>query len=43
VILNVGTLDDPKSVTLTREIFCDDALPWVEVTGDMQRFAKAPA
>ena len=42
VILNVGTLDAPKSVTLTREIFCDDALPWVQVTGAMQRFAKAP-
>jgi hypothetical protein len=43
VILNVGTLDDPKSVTPAREIFCDDALPWVQVTGDMLRFAKAPA
>lgn len=42
VILNVGTLDDPKSVTPTREIFCDDALSWVQTTGDMQRFAKAP-
>jgi len=42
VILNVGTLDDPKSVTPTREIFCDDALIWVHVTGDVQRFAKMP-
>ncbi len=42
VILNVGTLDDPKSVAPAREIFCDDALPWVQTTGDMQRFAKRP-
>ena len=42
VILNIGTLDDPKSVTPAREIFCDDALPWVQTTGDMQRFAKRP-
>jgi hypothetical protein len=42
VILNIGTLDDPKSVTPAREIFCDDALPWVRTTGDMQRFAKRP-
>ena len=42
VILNIGTLDDPKSVTPAREIFCDYALPWVQTTGDMQRFAKRP-
>lgn len=42
VILNIGTLDDPKSVTPVRELFCDDALPWVRTTGDMQRFAKRP-
>jgi hypothetical protein len=40
VILNIGTLDEPKSVTPASEIFCDDALPWVQTTGDMQRFAK---
>ena len=27
VVLNIGTLDDPKSITPAREIFCDDALP----------------
>jgi len=42
VVLNVGTLDDPKSMTPAREIFCDDALPWVQTIGDMQRFAKRP-
>jgi hypothetical protein len=42
VILNIGTLDEPKSVTMAREIFCDDALPWVRTAGNMQRFAKKP-
>jgi hypothetical protein len=40
VVLNIGTFDEPKSVTPARESFCDDALPWVHLTGDMQRFAK---
>lgn len=42
VILNVGTFDEPKAVRPAREIFGDDALPWVQVTGDMVRFAKRP-
>ena len=42
VVLNVGTFDEPKSVAPARENFCDDALPWVHLTGDMQRFAKRP-
>ena len=42
VVLHVGTLDDPKSVTPAREIFCDDALPWVQTIGDLERFAKRP-
>jgi hypothetical protein len=29
-------------MTPEREIFCDDALPWVQTIGDMQRFAKRP-
>jgi hypothetical protein len=40
VVLNIGTFDEPKSVAPTHEKFCDDALPWVHLTGDMQRFAK---
>jgi hypothetical protein len=43
VILNVGTFDDPRATKPGREIFCDDALPWVEVAGDIPRFAKRPA
>ncbi len=43
LILNVGTLDDPKVVAPQREIFCDDALPWVQLTGGLPRFSKHPA
>ena len=42
VILSIGTFDDPKSVAPTFEKFCEDALPWVHLTGDMQRFDKQP-
>jgi hypothetical protein len=42
LILNVGTFDDPVQVTPTREIFCDDAWPWVGLGGEWQRFAKRP-
>ena len=41
-ILCAGTLDDPASVTPAREIFRDDGFAWVEVHGDMPRFAKRP-
>jgi hypothetical protein len=36
-------VDDPKSKTPSREIFCDDGLCWVQTIGDMRRFAKRPA
>ena len=42
LILNVGTFDDPQAVKPGREIFRDDALPWVQVEGDVPRFAKRP-
>jgi len=42
IILNVGTFDDPTVAKAGREIFCDDALPWVEVHGEIPRFAKRP-
>src|SRR5438309_11093653 len=42
VILNVGTFDDPTVAKAGREIFRDDALPWVEVHGEIPRFAKRP-
>jgi len=40
IILNAGTLDDPSSVMPTVEIYCDRALPWVQLAGGMQRFAQ---
>jgi hypothetical protein len=42
LVLNVGTFDNPTMAKPSREIFRDDALPWVEVHGDIQRFAKRP-
>ena len=38
--LNAGTLDDPSLVAPTLEIYCDSALPWVQLTGT-KRFALA--
>jgi hypothetical protein len=42
IILNVGTFDDPTVAKAGQEIFRDDALPWVEVHGEIPRFAKRP-
>jgi len=29
--LNAGTLDEPSLVVPTLEIYCDSALPWVQL------------
>jgi hypothetical protein len=42
MILNVGTFDDPTVAKPGREIFRDDAVPWIEVHGEIPRFAKRP-
>ncbi|HSU04276.1 MAG TPA: GFA family protein [Acetobacteraceae bacterium] len=42
LMLQVGTLDDPSWVKPTMEIYCDSAQPWVQLGGEMQRFAKMP-
>jgi hypothetical protein len=42
IILNVGTFDDPTVAKPGREIFRDDALPWVAVHGEIPRSAKRP-
>ncbi len=42
MVLNVGTFDDPAVVAPAREIFRDDAVPWVHVEGEIPRFAKRP-
>ena len=40
IVLNVGTFDGPSVAKPGREIFRADALPWIEVHGDISRFAK---
>ncbi len=42
VMLNVGTLDDPSWVKPVSQIYCDSAQPWVQLGGEMQRFARMP-
>ena len=42
IILNVETFDDPSIAKPGREVFRDDALPWVEVHGEIPRSAKRP-
>ena len=42
IILNVGTFDDPTVAKPGREIFRDDAVPWIEVHGEIPRFAERP-
>jgi hypothetical protein len=37
IVLNVGTFDQPAVAKPGREIFRDDALPWVEVQGEISR------
>ena len=37
IVLNVGTFDQPAVAKPGREIFRDDALPWVEVQGEIPR------
>jgi hypothetical protein len=36
VILNVGTFDDPTALRPAVQIYCDRALPWVQLAGNMQ-------
>jgi len=42
LVLNVGTFDNPAVAKPSREIFRDHALPWIEVHGDIPRFAQRP-
>jgi hypothetical protein len=41
-IVIAGSLDDPSWVKPTMEIYCDSAQPWVELSGERQRFRKMP-
>lgn len=40
VVINIGTFDDPGQMTPKIEIFCDDALSWAQIGGNVPRFAK---
>ncbi len=42
VMLNVGTLDDTSWVAPASQIYCDSALPWALLGGEMKQFAKMP-
>ncbi|HVC63336.1 MAG TPA: GFA family protein [Acetobacteraceae bacterium] len=42
VMVQVGTLDDPSWVKPAMQIYCDSAQPWVQLSGDWQRFPKMP-
>lgn len=42
-MIGVGTLDDPSWVRPSSEIFCGSAQPWVQLGGEMKRFAGTPA
>ena len=41
-MINVGTLDDRSWVKPQAQIYCDSAQPWVQLGGEMKRFAKVP-
>jgi hypothetical protein len=41
-IVMAGSLDDPSWVKPTMEIYYDSAQPWVELSGERQRFPKMP-
>ena len=42
VMIPVGTLDDPSQVKPAMQIYCDSALPWAVLGGDIQSFPKMP-
>jgi hypothetical protein len=42
IMVQVGTLDDTSWVKPAMQIYCDSAQPWVQLGGEMQRFAKMP-
>jgi hypothetical protein len=43
VMVYVGTLDDPSWVRPQSQIYCDSAQPWVQLGGEIRRFAKVPS
>jgi hypothetical protein len=41
-MVNVGTLHDRSWVKPLSQIYCNSAQPWVQLGGEMKRFAKVP-
>jgi hypothetical protein len=41
-MMYAGTLDDRSWVKPRSQIYCDSAQPWVQLGGEMKRFAKMP-
>ncbi len=41
-MIPVGTLDDPSWVKPPMQIYCDSAMPWVSLGGEMKSFPKMP-
>jgi hypothetical protein len=41
-LIKAGTLDDPNWIAPTMEVYCDRAQPWVNLSGERQKFAKMP-
>jgi hypothetical protein len=43
VMVDAGTLDDPSWVRPQSQIYCGSAQPWVQLGGEIKRFAKVPS
>jgi len=43
LFIKTGTLDDPNWLSPTMEVYCDRAQPWVNLSGERQKFAKMPS
>jgi hypothetical protein len=41
-MITVGTLDDPNAVKPAMQIFCDSAMPWAPLAGEVASFPKMP-
>lgn len=42
VMVSAGTLDDRSWAKPTSQIYCESALPWVQLGGEMKLFVKMP-
>nr|WP_294518062.1 GFA family protein [uncultured Rhodopila sp.] len=42
IMVPAGTLNDPAGVKPAMQLYCDSALPWATIGGDVQSFPKMP-